>query len=215
MNLIDPPKPAAISMPSTAMTREQFLEHRLGRTFADVATAREYPFDQVLEFFSDAARQQRMEESELHHDRPPLAGVIREFESMPRIHTFLATGHPRLTQRLRQAVGVIVRIIMERRGWKKTGRKGSLGVRTPVAANSQVPGSHRNSGGLALWFIRGERYELCSGMPYMSVRSRSRQLEDAAAAPPSKKSSRSRRTDAGRPGEQSRTNGTHRTRRPQ
>lgn len=198
-------------MTPTAITREQFFDHKLGRTFADVVTSDEYPFGEVLEFFSDPARQQRMVESELHHDRPPLAGVIREFEALPRIHTFLATGHPRYTQRLRQAVGVIVRIVMERRGWKKTGHKGSLGVRTSVAANSQVPGSHHNTGGLSLWFLRGERYELGAGMPYMSVRKRSRQLEVVADIPsahkPARKSLRARRTDAAQqPREQSPTN---------
>lgn len=201
-------------MTSSAITREQFLEHKLGRTFSDVANSSEYPFAVLLEFFSDESRQRRMEESELHHDRPPLAGVIRELESLPKVHKFLATGHPRLTQRLRQSVGVIVRIIMERRGWKKTGRKGSLGVRTSVAANSTVPGSHHNSGGLALWFIRGERYELGAGMPYTSVRKRSRQLQAAADSPPAKKSSQSRRTDSGQKSQgQSRINGTHRSRR--
>jgi hypothetical protein len=166
-----------MSMPT--ITRQQFLENRLGRTFADVVNDPDAPFDEVLAFFSDKDRQRRMEESELHHDRPPLAGVIREFESRERIHRFLATAHPRQSQRLRQAVGVIVRILMERLGWSKTGRKGSLGVRTAVAPNSTVPGSHYNTGGLALWFLRAERYERHDGMPYGSVRRRCAQLEQS------------------------------------
>ena len=70
-----------------------------------------------------------MEESELHHDRAPLAGVVRELESQPEIDRFLAGAHSRRSTRLRQAIGVLVRMIMERRGWQKTGKKGSLGVR--------------------------------------------------------------------------------------
>ena len=116
-------------MAATSITRQQFLEDRQGRTFADVLNDAEQPFDQALAFFSEADRQRRMEESELHHNRPPLAGVVRELESLTEIDRFLATMHPRRTKRLRQAVGVVVRIIMERRGWKKTGKKGSLGVR--------------------------------------------------------------------------------------
>ncbi len=166
-------------MPTQSITREQFLDNKLGRTFADVVNDQDAPFDEVLAFFSDKDRQRRMEESELHHDRPPLAGVIREFESHEKIHRFLATAHPRQSQRLRQAVGVVVRIIMERLGWKKTGRKGSLGVRTAVAPNSTVPGSHYNTGGLALWFLRAERYERNVGMPYTSVRRRCAHLEDS------------------------------------
>ena len=76
----------------------------------------EQPFDMVLEFFNDADRQRRMEESELHHDRSPLAGVVRELESQIAVDQFLAGVHARRNARLRQAIGVLVRIIMERRG---------------------------------------------------------------------------------------------------
>jgi len=69
-------------------------------------------------FFEDANRQQRMDESELHHDRSPLAGVVRELESQPEINQFLAGTHTRRNARFRQAVGVLVRMIMERRGWR-------------------------------------------------------------------------------------------------
>jgi hypothetical protein len=171
------------------MTREQFLQHKLGRTFADVANDDELPFDNVLEFFSDPGRQRRMEESELHHDRPPLAGVVRELESLPEIGQFLGAAHPRRTQRLRQAIGVIVRMVMEQHGWRKTGRKGSLGVRLNVPLNSPIPGSHHNTGGLALWFTRAERYERVAGMPYLSVRDRCRQIE--ASSPRSAAKSKS------------------------
>ena len=82
-------------MAATSLTRNHFLEDRQGRTFADVLEDSEQPFDAVLEFFNDADRQRRMEESELHHNRPPLAGVVRELESVPAIDRFLATEHPR------------------------------------------------------------------------------------------------------------------------
>ena len=61
-------------MPKVRVTRKDFLDDRQGKTFADVVNDPEQPFDVVLDFFSDADRQRRMEESELHHDRPPLAG---------------------------------------------------------------------------------------------------------------------------------------------
>ena len=53
-----------------------------------------------------------MEESELHHDRSPLAGVVRELESQHDIDRFLAGVHVQRTTRLRQAIGVLVRLIM-------------------------------------------------------------------------------------------------------
>jgi len=163
------------------ITRDDFLRHRHGRTFADVLNDPKQPFDDVLRFFNDEAWQLRMDESELHHDRPPLAGVVRELEAQPNIDGFLSTVRVQQSKRLRQAIGVVVRIIMEGRGWRKTGKKGSLGVR--AAAARQQP--RHNTGGLAFWFIRAERYELTTGMPFEPVRARREKLT-------SKKSERSR-----------------------
>src|SRR5437879_3016296 len=117
-----------------AITREDFVADRQGRTFADVLNDPDGVFDRVLDFFNQEDRQRRLEESEIHHDRPALAGVVRELESLPPIDVFLASKHPQRSKRLRQAVGVLVRIIMERRGWRKTGKTGSLGVRAPLTS---------------------------------------------------------------------------------
>ena len=162
-------------MPSVTITQKEFLDDRQGRTFADVVKDPDYRFEEVLEFFSDESRQRRMEDSEMHHDRAPLAGVVREFEAHPAINRFLAGVHAQRTKRLRQAVGVLVRMIMQRRGWQKTGRKGSLGVRASAA--SRTP--RHNTGGLAFWFIRAERYVRGEGMPFRSVRERCQELDSA------------------------------------
>ena len=154
------------------ITREEFLADRQGRTFADVTNDPACPFGELLAFFSDEDRQRRMEDSEIHHDRAPLAGVVRELEAHPEINRFLAGLHNQHSQRFRQAVGVVVRMIMQRRGWHKTGRKGSLGVRAATA--DETP--EHNTGGLAFWFIRAERYERDDGMPFRSVRERSQEL---------------------------------------
>jgi hypothetical protein len=164
-------------MAKVIVRREDFQKDRQGRTFADVLADSEQPFEQVLAFFNDQDRQRRMEESELHHNRPPLAGVVRELESQSDIDRFLASQHPRRTKRLRQAVGVVVRIIMEHRGWRTTGKKGSLGVRAPRECGTTTPGSYHNTGGLAFWFLRAERYERTEGMPFRSVRLRSSEFE--------------------------------------
>lgn len=155
------------------ITKEAFADDRQGRTFSDVMNDPECPFGEMIEFFNDESRQQRMEDSEIHHDRAPLAGVVREFEAQPAINRFLSEVHSESTKRFRQAVGVLVRIIMEQRGWRKTGRKGSLGVRATTAL--QTPA--HNTGGLAFWFIRAERYERVDGMPYRSVRERCGELD--------------------------------------
>jgi hypothetical protein len=159
-------------MPRVTITKDDFAKDRQGRTFSDVYSSSDIPFTEVLTFFNDPDRQRRMMESELHHDRAPMAGVVRELESQPKIDHFLAQVHAQRTQRLRQAIGVLVRMIMEQQGWKKTGKKGSLGVRAKVAKN--LP-SH-NRGGLAFWFLRAERYELKTGMPFQTAAARHRGL---------------------------------------
>ena len=166
-------------MAKACLKRGDFLNDPQGKTFTDVINDPQQPFEIVLDFFNDASRQRRMEESEIHHDRAPLAGVVRELESHPAIHKFLAGAHTRSSKRLRQTVGVVVRMIMERRGWKKTGRKGSLGVR--ATRTSQSPA--HNTGGLAFWFVRAERYERVEGMPYESVRVRCQNLESEVTRP--------------------------------
>jgi hypothetical protein len=165
-------------MTKTDVTKEVFLADAQGKTFADVVNDAEQPFDKVLEFFNDEGRQRRMEESELHHDRSPLSGVVRELESQPDIDEFLSSAQVRRNTRFRQAIGVLVRMIMEQRGWRKTGRKGSLGVRAAGAARTPA----HNTGGLAFWFVRTERYELAVGMPYQSVKQRCEALESKSSS---------------------------------
>jgi len=166
-------------MPRVTITRDDFLNDRQGRTFTDVWDDPEQPFDELLAFFNDDDRQRRMEEAETHHDRPPLAGIVRELEAQPAIDEFLAKAHPRRTKRFRQAVGVLVRIIMDARGWRKTGRKGSLGVRAKVAPQTETSGAYHNTGGLAFWFLRAERYEPKTGQPYPTVKARCAEFESS------------------------------------
>ena len=162
-------------MATIRVSKDSFLADRQGKTFGDVVNDPDQPFGIVLDFFNSADRQRRMEDAELHHDRAPLAGVVRELEAIPEIDQFLSDPQVRRNTRFRQAVGVLVRIIMERRGWKKTGRKGSLGVRASGAPQRPA----YNTGGLAFWFCRAERYELKEGMPFEAVRDRCNQIESA------------------------------------
>ncbi|NIR48772.1 hypothetical protein GWN15_10465 [candidate division KSB1 bacterium] len=160
-------------MAHVTITKDNFFKDPQGRTFSDVADDPDQPFEAILDFFNNEIRQCRMEDSEIHHDRPPLAGVVRELESHPAIDQALAETRNQKSKRLRQAIGVVVRMIMEARGWQKTGRKGSLGVRK--SKDSVELGF--NAGGLAFWFVRAERYVLPNGMPYQSVRKRSQNLD--------------------------------------
>jgi hypothetical protein len=102
-----------------------------------------------------------------------LAGVVRELKSQPEINRFPGRADTGRNNRFRQAIGVLVRIVMEKRGWQKTGHKGSLGVRATPTSKAAA----HNQGGLSLWFVRAERYELRTGMPDQSVRQQSEKLE--------------------------------------
>jgi hypothetical protein len=56
-----------------------------------------------------------------------------------------------------------------------------LGVRANVAKGTKTPGAYHNTGGLAFWFLRAERYERVDGMPFRTVRERAEELERHAA----------------------------------
>jgi hypothetical protein len=158
---------------------QQFAQDRQGRRFADVLNDARTSFPAILAFFNDPHRQRRLIESELHHDRPALAGVICELEHRQDVDQFFRTNDGHVTTRFRQAIGVVVRIIMESHGWKTTGRKGSLGVRAKVPSRTTTAGAYHNTGGLAVWFTRAERYQLVAGSPYRSVEERADEIEAA------------------------------------
>ena len=119
------------------MLANDFREDKQGKRFADVL---KMPgFDLVLAFFDDRDRQRRMIESEKHHRRPALAGVVLEFEQDEKIKKLYEGLSPKEAVRFRQVVGVIVRLVMAKHGWNPTRIRGSLQ-------------------GLSKWFSRSERY---------------------------------------------------------
>lgn len=159
---------------------DDFLMDSQGRQFSDVVNDPRIPWRDVTLFFEDPARQARMEHSETYHGRPALAGVVLELEALPAIdHFFMQDGHK--TTRFRQAVGVLVRIVMTQRGWRKTGKKGSLGVRANVPPRTTTPGAYHNTGGLAFWFTRAERYEHDHRPRYRLAAERAREFSARAA----------------------------------
>ncbi len=125
--------------------RNGFLEVRPGKTLAVVAHDPNQPLAKTLELFNGTDRQRRMEESELRHDREPLAGAVRKLVAQLAVDQFPGAVHVRRNTCLWQAVGMVARMIVERRGWWKTGCKGSLDVRAAGAAETPA----HNTGGLA------------------------------------------------------------------
>lgn len=151
------------------LTMKEFLSDEQGSRFTDVVKDPRLNFQAVLDFFNESARQIRMEDSEKHHDRSALAGVVRELENTEPFKSFFQRYDAHTTRRMRQAIGVVVRILMEKRGWRKTGRKGSLGQRASVRPRTRTPGAYHNTSGLSWWFTRSERYEKQGESPYPAV----------------------------------------------
>lgn len=85
-------------------------------------------FTDILRELSREDVQQRLMDSEIHHRRPALAGAIVAIEELRSVRAVLESGDTNFGKRFRQAVGVAVRIVMEGRGWLKTGQKWSVGV---------------------------------------------------------------------------------------
>jgi hypothetical protein len=141
------------------ISKSDFLSDNQGAKFKDVNEDSRFSFQDVIDFFNDETRRIRLCDSEIHHDRPALAGVIKEFEAQPSITLFFETSDGHTTQRFRQGVGVLVRLHMQQMGWHTTGRKGSLGTRAKTLPHTSDPGAYQNNSGLSKWFTRAERYE--------------------------------------------------------
>lgn len=125
---------------------EQFHADPHAMRYSDVLhteTARR-ALNEFVEFFESPDIVRRMVESEVHHDRPALAGVVKELEMLIQKQIAEAIKFGDLAKgptamRRNQMIGVIVRVVMKSNGWEPTGKKGSLV-------------------GLSDMFKRGERY---------------------------------------------------------
>jgi hypothetical protein len=115
-------------MRKPTITPHEFPQDRQGSAFADVLNDSEQPSEAAIDFSICEGRQRRMQDCEIHHDRAPLAEVVREPESQSPIDDLFSSNHPQITKRLRQALGVATRSSMEHHGWKETGKRSSLWV---------------------------------------------------------------------------------------
>jgi hypothetical protein len=126
---------------------EKFQADPQARRYADVLRSEvvRRAMYEVVEFFDSPNTLRRMIESEQHHDRPAIAGVVKDLDALIVKQIIEAAQHGDLegdtltATRRNQVIGVIVRIVMESNGWHPIGKKGSLA-------------------GLSDFFKRGERY---------------------------------------------------------
>jgi hypothetical protein len=145
------------------ITTADFLADTTGRRFADVLNDPRVPVEAMFTFFGLDDTRRRMRDAEMFHGSPALAGVVREFERFPEVDHFFRSNDGHTTRRVRQAIGVLVRMTMEASGWKATGRKGTLGRRAKVKTPTAEPGAYFNETGIARWFVQTERYVPCEG----------------------------------------------------
>lgn len=103
-------------------TLEDLLAHPLARSMGLHRQPREF-VQTLLLFFVHTDRMRRMEESEIHQDRPALAGVVLELELDEEVRRAARGVRPIDFGR---GVGAIVQLVLEQRGWRKTGRRGAV-----------------------------------------------------------------------------------------
>lgn len=98
------------------LTARDFVLDRTGRAYRGIVNDESINFEEWIEFFNHDARQRRMIEAE-RNGRPALAGVTPELEDL--LGAALTLGERTTKNRRHQAVGVIVRLVMEGLGWEK------------------------------------------------------------------------------------------------
>ena len=135
----------SVKLPCVTIDRAAFLADPHARRYGDVVNDKNLNFDAWLAFFNDPLRQLRLIDAELHHQRPSLAGVVVELEADPAFGPFFKACKRDDTRRHRQAIGVIVKLVMAGHRWNTTGQKGFLGG--------------GRAGGLSEFFGKAEHYK--------------------------------------------------------
>ncbi|PJA73760.1 hypothetical protein CO151_12295 [bacterium CG_4_9_14_3_um_filter_65_15] len=151
VSLIDP----EADMKST-ITMKDFLGDGQGRRFADVANDPHVQWDKWVAWLNNRPRQECLEMAEVHFDMPALAGILRELEAEPFVRDYFDRRTPQATLRTKQALGVLVKLHMERRGWSTTGTKGPLGRRDPLYSGR---GDHNGPRSFSRYWQSAERYK--------------------------------------------------------
>ncbi len=132
-----------------------FLGDNQGKRFGDVARDPDLDWGRWIDWLNHEERQERLEVAERHFDMPALAGILRELESEQFAQDYFKHRTPKETHRLNQAMGVLVRLHMEARGWSTTGIKGPLGRRSDKPS---IQCGHNTDRSFSKYFLSAERY---------------------------------------------------------
>jgi hypothetical protein len=137
------------------ITIDDFLNDSQGRRFADVANDAHVHWNKWVDWLNDEDRQNRLEMAEAHFDMPALAGILKELEAEPFVRDYFDRRTPQTTLRVKQALGVLVKLHMEARSWSTTGTKGPLGRRDPAYKGR---GDHNGTRSFSRYIQSAERY---------------------------------------------------------
>ena len=144
----------AMSTP-TIVSDKDFLADSHGARFQDVLKDADLDFISTIDWLNSSDVNTRLELAEIHFDMPAIAGILREYESMPRIKRYYESRDPKQTQRSRQAMGVLIKLHMIKKGWAPTRTKGPLGRRESKTVTVGVYNTERS---FSRYFLSAERY---------------------------------------------------------
>lgn len=140
----------------STITMKDFLADSQGRRFADVANDPLVQWGKWVAWLNYRTRQDRLEMAEVHFDMPALAGILWELEAESFVRDYFGRRTPQATLRTKQALGVLVKLHMEARGWSTTGTKGPLGRRDP---RNSGRGDYNGARSFSRYLGSAERYQ--------------------------------------------------------
>lgn len=111
--------------PGARVDRTAFEIDRYATRFLGAIDAQPAVADRLFALLNDPANERRLGDASAD-GRPAVSGIARLLASDPVIGGALQN---RADHRLRQLIGVAVRLKMERLGWATTGRKATVGSR--------------------------------------------------------------------------------------
>lgn len=115
---------ATNSFATRRLSQDDFVDDRHAARYTREFEVHPEAMRRLIELLNEPDSERRLEEAELRHGMPALAGVVDEVEGDAAIESVLRSGSD--GYRFRQTVGVAVKLKMARLGWRTTGRKGTV-----------------------------------------------------------------------------------------
>lgn len=121
-----------LTRPNRTLTKADLLADPHGAKYRGTIEAHDEAFARLLKLLNDPNNEQRLEDAE-RHDKPALAGIA---DIIDRDRSIVLALDSADGTRVRQAIGVTIKIKMTKLDWTPTGRKGSASGAPAVSAVS-------------------------------------------------------------------------------